>query len=52
MLRMYLSVLLMALINIDHSHNKARVTRIQDRTIVGTAIPQITDQFNSLQDVG
>ena len=28
------------------------LTRLQDRTIIATAIPRITDEFNSIQDIG
>ncbi|KFY12790.1 hypothetical protein V491_06659 [Pseudogymnoascus sp. VKM F-3775] len=55
MLGLYLSVFLVALVN-DKSENLKRRTQaditFQDRTIISTAIPQITNQFGSIQDIG
>ena len=53
MLSLYLAIFLTALVQITlfssvpHSLNVS-----QDRTIIATAIPSITDQFNSFTDIG
>ena len=52
---LYLSVLLVALVRSFHSPYLAHRTladSFKDRTIIGTAIPTITDEFHSLADVG
>lgn len=54
MLGLYLSIFLVALVN-DKPEKLRRRTQtdnlIQNRTIISTAIPQITDQFGSIQDI-
>lgn len=50
---MYLSIFLVALVSFAvQLHLDIELTRQQDRTIIATAIPSITDEFNSIQDIG
>lgn len=55
MLGLYLSIFLVALVN-DKPEKLRRRTQtdnlIQNRTIISTAISQITDKFGSIQDIG
>jgi MFS family permease len=50
----YLCMFIVALVSIPRIPRGARVTltRDQDRTILGTAIPKITDDFHAITDVG
>lgn len=43
--------LLMGIVLLVHSQNH-ELMRLQDNTIIATAIPRITAQFNSLEDLG
>lgn len=53
MLGIYLALLLVSLVCNHHSAAPMSLTIwTQDRTILGTAIPKITDEFNSINDVG
>lgn len=55
MLGLYLSIFLVVLVN-DKPEKLSRRAQtnnlFQDRTIISTAIPLITDQFGSIQDIG
>jgi MFS family permease len=49
----YLSIFLVALVRSSWSlHVWISCSYLQDRTIIATAIPRITDDFNSIQDIG
>ena len=50
----YLCMFIVALVSIPRVPKITRVTltRDQDRTILGTAIPKITDDFHAITDVG
>lgn len=50
----YLSIFLVALVSLGHIETRLvqELTCRQDRTIIATAIPPITDEFHSIQDIG
>ena len=48
-----MSILLVALVGFQATvHMDIKLTCMQDRTIIATAIPRITDDFDSIQDIG
>jgi len=51
MAAIYLAVFLVALVCLYHCTLNDRLTVIQDRTIIGTAVPSISNQFNSFGDI-
>ena len=52
-LALYMSMFLVALVRLSHPPLSIDTDfRLQDRTIIATAIPRITDDFHSLGDVG
>ncbi|KAI9877355.1 MAG: hypothetical protein M1830_004161 [Pleopsidium flavum] len=56
MIALYLAVFLVALVSssilVSITYMGQKLTIIQDRTIIATAVPRITDDFHSLGDVG
>lgn len=52
----FISMFLVSLVRISTSEvsslQSQRITTVQDRMIITTAIPQITDDFNSVTDIG
>lgn len=51
MAAIYLAVFLVALVCLYYSTSNNRLTVVQDRTIIGTAVPSISNHFNSFGDI-
>jgi len=51
-LALLLAAILAGLVTTTRTQNRLILTQSQDRSIIATAIPQITTEFNSLDDIG